>query len=73
MAMMNASEGFGQSLSFGPNAAQAAAASNRMLDARETRLEEERATQGIRKAVSRSNFVTSASGTRTGRRLSWTD
>lgn len=47
MAMMNASEGFGQSLSFGPNAAQAAAASNRMLDARETRLAEERATHDI--------------------------
>ncbi|KAH7211547.1 P-loop containing nucleoside triphosphate hydrolase protein [Fusarium oxysporum] len=38
MAMMNAAEGFGQSLSFGPNAAQAAAASNRILDARESRL-----------------------------------
>ncbi|KAH0838927.1 Leptomycin B resistance protein pmd1 [Fonsecaea pedrosoi] len=41
MAMMNAAEGFGQSLSFGPNAAQATAASNRMLDARETRLREQ--------------------------------
>jgi ABC-type multidrug transport system fused ATPase/permease subunit len=40
MAMMNAAEGFGQSLSFGPNAAQAAAASNRILDARESRLME---------------------------------
>lgn len=40
MAMMNAAEGFGQSLSFGPNAAQATAASNRILDARETRLTE---------------------------------
>ncbi|RSL47167.1 hypothetical protein CEP53_010032 [Fusarium sp. AF-6] len=38
MAMMNAAEGFGQSLSFGPNAAQAATASNRILDARESRL-----------------------------------
>ncbi|KAL6361985.1 hypothetical protein LRP88_05468 [Fusarium phalaenopsidis] len=38
MAMMNAAEGFGQSLSFGPNAAQAAAASNHILDARESRL-----------------------------------
>ncbi|KAH7271030.1 P-loop containing nucleoside triphosphate hydrolase protein [Fusarium solani] len=38
MAMMNAAEGFGQSLSFGPNAAQAAAASNRILDARESLL-----------------------------------
>ncbi|KAJ4253551.1 hypothetical protein NW757_005503 [Fusarium falciforme] len=34
MAMMNAAEGFGQSLSFGPKAAQAATASNRILDAR---------------------------------------
>ncbi|WAO86381.1 Hypothetical protein NCS54_00365300 [Fusarium falciforme] len=40
MAMMNAAEGFGQSLSFGPNAAQAAAASNRILDARESHLME---------------------------------
>ncbi|KAI8721787.1 hypothetical protein NCS52_00321200 [Fusarium sp. LHS14.1] len=40
MAMMNAAEGFGQSLSFGPNAAQAATASNRILDARESRLME---------------------------------
>lgn len=40
MAMMNAAEGFGQSLSFGPNAAQATAASNRILDTRETRLTE---------------------------------
>lgn len=36
--MINAAEGFGQSLSFGPNAAQAAAASNRILGARESRL-----------------------------------
>ncbi|KAM6534715.1 hypothetical protein FALCPG4_004341 [Fusarium falciforme] len=38
MAMMNAAEGFGQSLSFGPKAAQAATASSRILDARESRL-----------------------------------
>ncbi|EEU47211.1 uncharacterized protein NECHADRAFT_91658 [Fusarium vanettenii 77-13-4] len=38
MAMTNAAEGFGQSLSFGPNAAQAAAASNRILDVEESRL-----------------------------------
>lgn len=47
MAMMNASEGFGQSLSFGPNAVQATAASNRILDARETRLTEKRAKHDI--------------------------
>lgn len=41
MAMMNAAEGFGQSLSFGPNAAQATAASNRILSARESRLTEQ--------------------------------
>ncbi|CAK7228778.1 hypothetical protein SEUCBS140593_007026 [Sporothrix eucalyptigena] len=40
MAVMNAADGFGQSLSFGPNAAQATAASNRILDARESRLVE---------------------------------
>lgn len=40
MAVMNAAEGFGQSLSFGPNAAQATAASSRILDARESRLAE---------------------------------
>lgn len=47
MGMMNAAEAFGQSLSFGPNAAQATAASNRILDARETRLTEalERGTE----------------------------
>ncbi|KAH7120551.1 multidrug resistance-type transporter protein, partial [Dactylonectria macrodidyma] len=37
MALMNAAEGFGQSLSFGPNAAQATAASNRILNVRESR------------------------------------
>lgn len=47
MAMMNAAEGFGQSLSFGPNAAQATAASNRILDARETRLTEKREKDDI--------------------------
>lgn len=36
MAMMSAAEGFGQSLNFAPNAAQATAASNRILDARNT-------------------------------------
>ncbi|VUC30462.1 unnamed protein product [Clonostachys rosea] len=41
MALMNASEGFGKSLSFGPNAAQATAASNRILDARESQLIED--------------------------------
>ncbi|RAH79109.1 P-loop containing nucleoside triphosphate hydrolase protein [Aspergillus japonicus CBS 114.51] len=40
MAIMNAAEGFGKSLSFGPNAAQAAAASGRMLEARESSLVE---------------------------------
>lgn len=47
MAILNASEGFGQSLSFGPNAAQATAASNRILDARETRLMEQGAKNDI--------------------------
>lgn len=47
MAVMNAAEGFGQSLSFGPNAAQATAASNRILDARETRVTEQRAKDDI--------------------------
>lgn len=47
MAVMNAAEGFGQSLSFGPNAAQATAASNRILDARETRMTEQRAKDDI--------------------------
>ena len=41
MAMKNAAEGFGQSLSFDPNAAQATAASNRILDTRESRITEE--------------------------------
>ncbi|RDW76527.1 ABC transporter ATP-binding protein [Aspergillus mulundensis] len=38
MAIMNAAEGFGKSLSFGPNAAQAAIASDRVLGARESSL-----------------------------------
>ncbi|PLB49976.1 P-loop containing nucleoside triphosphate hydrolase protein [Aspergillus steynii IBT 23096] len=40
MAIMNAAEGFGKSLSFGPNAAQAASASDRILDAKDSRLSE---------------------------------
>lgn len=47
MSILNASEGFGQSLSFGPNAAQATAASNRILDARETRLTDNREKHDI--------------------------
>lgn len=47
ISILNASEGFGQSLSFGPNAAQATAASNRILDARETRMTEQRAKDDI--------------------------
>lgn len=38
MAVMNAGEAAGQGLSFGPNAAQVTAASNRILDARESRM-----------------------------------
>lgn len=38
MAIMNAAEGFGKSLSFGPNAAQAAVASNRVLHTRDSSL-----------------------------------
>lgn len=38
MAIMSAAEGFGQSLSFGPNAAQVTTASNRILDARDSRI-----------------------------------
>lgn len=38
MATMSAAEGFSQSLSFGPNAAQATTASTRILDARDSRL-----------------------------------
>jgi ABC-type multidrug transport system fused ATPase/permease subunit len=41
MAIMNAGESSGQSLSFGPNAAQVTAASNRILDARESRLHDQ--------------------------------
>ncbi|CAH0049412.1 unnamed protein product [Clonostachys solani] len=41
MAIMNAGESSGQSLSFGPNAAQATAASNRILDARESRFHDQ--------------------------------
>jgi ATP-binding cassette, subfamily B (MDR/TAP), member 1 len=37
MAIMNGAEGTGQSLSLAPNASQATAASNRILNARETR------------------------------------
>ncbi|TQS32804.1 hypothetical protein Golomagni_06870, partial [Golovinomyces magnicellulatus] len=40
MAVMNAGEAAGQSLSFGPNAAQVTAAANRILNMRETRLQE---------------------------------
>ncbi|ETS85151.1 hypothetical protein PFICI_03176 [Pestalotiopsis fici W106-1] len=40
MAIMSAAEGFGQSLSLGPNAAQVTAASNRILDARNSRIVE---------------------------------
>jgi ABC-type multidrug transport system fused ATPase/permease subunit len=42
MAVMNAGESAGQSLSFGPNAAQATAAANRILQMRETRTREGR-------------------------------
>ncbi|PYI03929.1 P-loop containing nucleoside triphosphate hydrolase protein [Aspergillus sclerotiicarbonarius CBS 121057] len=38
MAIMNAAEGFGKSLSFGPNATQATTASDRIMDARESSL-----------------------------------
>jgi ATP-binding cassette, subfamily B (MDR/TAP), member 1 len=38
MAMMNGAEGTGQALSLAPNASQATAASNRILNARETKL-----------------------------------
>ncbi|KAL4865925.1 hypothetical protein BDV12DRAFT_210806 [Aspergillus spectabilis] len=38
MAIIYAAEAFGQTLSFGPNAAQAGAASNRILEARKSRL-----------------------------------
>ncbi|KAM3458663.1 hypothetical protein MY3296_000421 [Beauveria thailandica] len=38
MALMNAAEGFGQALSFGPNAAQASAASRRILGVRDSRV-----------------------------------
>lgn len=47
MAIMNAAEGFGKSLSFGPNAAQAVIASNRVLDARDSRLEDTCEKDGI--------------------------
>lgn len=40
MAIMNAAEGFGKSLSFGPNAAQATMASDRILDTRDSCLME---------------------------------
>lgn len=38
MAIMNAAEGFGKSLSFGPNAVQAAIASDRVLETRDSSL-----------------------------------
>ncbi|KAM3427596.1 hypothetical protein NHJ13734_008925 [Beauveria thailandica] len=38
MALMNAAQGFGQALSFGPNAAQASAASRRILGVRDSRV-----------------------------------
>ncbi|KAH7329267.1 P-loop containing nucleoside triphosphate hydrolase protein [Stachybotrys elegans] len=41
MAIMNASEAAGQGLGFGPNAAQATAASNRILNMRESRLRDD--------------------------------
>ncbi|KAJ4246280.1 hypothetical protein NW762_013631 [Fusarium torreyae] len=47
MALMNAAEGFGQSLSFGPNAAMVTAASNRILDARESRFMEQNGQDDI--------------------------
>ena len=47
MAVINVSEGFGQSLSFGPNAAQATAASNRILGARESRIVRHSAEPGV--------------------------
>jgi ABC-type multidrug transport system fused ATPase/permease subunit len=43
MAVMNASESAGNSLSFGPNAAQVTASANRILDARESRLRDDHA------------------------------
>ena len=45
MAIMNAGESSGQSLSFGPNAAQVTAASNRILNARATRIMDEPTTE----------------------------
>ena len=41
MATMQGAESAGQGLSFGPNAAQASAAANRMLDMRESRMNDE--------------------------------
>lgn len=41
MAIMNAGEAAGQSLSFGPNAAQVTTASNRILNARDSRIPDE--------------------------------
>lgn len=40
IAIMNAAEGFGKSLSFGPNAAQATSASDRIFDAKDSSLVE---------------------------------
>lgn len=40
MAIMNAAEGFGKSLSFGPNAAQATIAAGRILDTRDASLKD---------------------------------
>lgn len=47
MAIMNAAEGFGKSLSFGPNAAQAAVASNRVLHTRDSSLKNPCEKEGI--------------------------
>jgi ATP-binding cassette subfamily B (MDR/TAP) protein 1 len=46
MAVTNAGEGAGQSLSFGPNAAQVTAASNRILNMRESRMKDVRSETG---------------------------
>ncbi|CAG8395687.1 unnamed protein product [Penicillium salamii] len=47
MAIMNAAEGFGKSLSFGPNAAQAALASSRVHDTRCSSLQDARGKDHI--------------------------
>ncbi|KAL4959751.1 ABC transporter ATP-binding protein/permease [Aspergillus stella-maris] len=57
MAIMNAAEGFGESLSLGPNAAQATTASDRILSARDSSLAELPLNDGLNISIQKGQFA----------------